>query len=448
MTWSDAPHWCATLAHVLRYPNSTREALNRYQDRRLRGLVGGASATVAFYRDLYARFAVDPSSFRGLVDLERLPVVSKDALRAAPVSDILAEGSEPNSLLTYRTSGSTGSPFTIRRSVAENRLLRLFRSRALYQIGVRLFDRRVVVKEPPLGPPDPLKRRRIGERIDARRWVLVSCFEPVDTIADRLEGLTPDVVLGYPGALSRIAAHLTRAPREAIRPKLVYAGGEPLAAHHRKRIETGFRARVFDLYASHEFDLIGWECPKTGLLHMCEDNVVVEVLREGRPAQEGEEGEVVLTGLHTKTMPFIRYRTGDIAKRGPSPCPCGQPFATLRSVQGRTPHYLRLNGAEVVHPYQITGRLIEKHGDWIEQHQLVQNAIGEVLLRIAAFRSPPDGALERIRALGAEVVGTRGTFSVELVATLRPAQSGKFQPYLDNIPANDRFSEANAERNP
>jgi phenylacetate-coenzyme A ligase PaaK-like adenylate-forming protein len=48
---------------------------------------------------------------------------------------------------------------------------------------------------------------------------------------------------------------------------------------------------------------------------------VLEVLTGDRPAEEGEEGELVATSLFSYAMPFIRYRMGDMVVRGPTPCP-------------------------------------------------------------------------------------------------------------------------------
>ena len=42
----------------------------------------------------------------------------------------------------------------------------------------------------------------------------------------------------------------------------------------------------------------------------------MELLREGKAAGPDEDGEVVLTHLDAWGMPFVRYRTGDVARAG------------------------------------------------------------------------------------------------------------------------------------
>ena len=427
--------WFDTADRLARHSHVSRETLVLFQGRALRRLVSHVCEAVPFYSDLYASCGVEPSAVRDIRDLDRLPVVTKEALRAAPITDTLAHGTKRESLVVQRTSGSTGRPFAIRRTVTEERLLYLFRLRALRQLGVRARDRTMVVREPPLGGQTMRLLGRLRQGLGVHRIERVNCFQPVEAIADQLDRAAASVICGYPGALAHVANYLIRVPRSGVRPKLTYTGGEPLHPHHRRRIEAGFGAPVFDTYGAHEFNLLAWECPDSGLLHVCEENVIVEVLRDGRPARDGEEGEVVVTGLHSLTMPFVRYLTRDIATQGPATCPCGQPFSTLRAVQGRTPHYLRLPDGQVVHPYQITGPLIEDHGDWIDQHQLVQEALDQVVLRVAPLYTPPDGSLEHLQSLGQHALGTQVNFRVELVTALRPEPSGKFQPYVSHLPS-------------
>jgi phenylacetate-coenzyme A ligase PaaK-like adenylate-forming protein len=73
-------------------------------------------------------------------------------------------------------------------------------------------------------------------------------------------------------------------------------------------------------------------------MHTCDEAALVEVVHDGRPAADGEQGDVVATALHSYAMPFIRYRLGDIVTRGEQSCACGLPFATIGTIQGRMHH--------------------------------------------------------------------------------------------------------------
>src|SRR5262249_6144830 len=86
-------------------------------------------------------------------------------------------------------------------------------------------------------------------------------------------------------------------------------------------------------YSSEELGRIASQCP-LGRYHLHEDIVKVEILDEsGRPTDE--VGEVVGTELHNRTMPFVRYRQGDLARISDEPCPCGRQTRLLVDLVGR-----------------------------------------------------------------------------------------------------------------
>jgi phenylacetate-CoA ligase len=101
-----------------------------YQDRRLRSLIDHAYTRVPYYRELLDRHDIDPSRIRGLADLERVPVSSKDDLRRQPLQNILASGRNPRRLQRIQTTGSTGEPFVLYREPVAKRMHQLFWLRA------------------------------------------------------------------------------------------------------------------------------------------------------------------------------------------------------------------------------------------------------------------------------------------------------------------------------
>jgi len=70
----------------------------------------------------------------------------------------------------------------------------------------------------------------------------------------------------------------------------------------RHQLTKAFASPVFNTYAS-KIQPHCWECKETGEFHTCDDGMIVEVLKDGRPAAMGERGEVVGTNLHSFTMP-------------------------------------------------------------------------------------------------------------------------------------------------
>jgi phenylacetate-CoA ligase len=120
-----------------------------------------------------------------------------------------------------------------------------------------------------------------------------------------------------------------------LRPRLVFTTSERLDEETRTALAAAFAAPIRDLYGATEAGCIGWRCPRCDAYHVNSDTVLVEVLRKGAPSRPGDPGEVVVTNLFSRTMPFVRYALGDLAVLG-FPCPDAPGCVTLHSLQGRS----------------------------------------------------------------------------------------------------------------
>lgn len=425
-----------TLFMLWRHPRANPEAVRRFQLRTLRVLLSHASANVAAYREHWSLSKLGWPGAATMRDFEALPTIGKDDLRGRPLAESLSDGTDPRRLVRHTTSGSSGEPFTIYRSPREEHLLNLFRLRACADAGLRTFDRIARFIQLPLDDARRGWAGRIRQAIGVHRDQRLDGLAPANEIIEQLSRQRPDVISGYPSTLGHVADALHQRGADRVWPRLVLCGGEVLGAAARHAIEDAFSAPVFDFYGAHEFNLLAWQCPQGDAYHVCDDSVLVEIVDDGgRQVEVGEVGEVIATALHSYTMPFIRYRTGDLAVRGPDSCCCGRPFSTLRAIQGRSVDYLKLPGGRRVHPYLITRHLAEREASWVSQHQIVQIDVRHVRLNMRAVRAPTSDDLERVRKLAAGILGADVRFEVALVDRFPAHPSGKFRPYLSQTEA-------------
>ena len=431
---SGRPEVVRTALAVPRHSWATRTELREFQDARLRRLLVHAYERVPYYRRLFDRHRLHPRHIRGVVDLHLIPISSKQDLRDQRESSLIASGLDPSSLRSVRTSGSSGEPFTVRRTALEEKLQYLFMLRALASMGVQARDRRVMVglMRGSQGSRKPLGRMLEAMGID--RMLPLDGLRNPDELATALRSYRPDVVTGMPGMLCRLADHLLRQDDQSIRPRLLVVGGEVLTPVMRRRLSEAFAAPVRQTYASHEFPLIGWECTATGDLHTSDDGVLVEILRDGRPAEPGEQGEVVATNLHAYAMPFIRYRLGDLVTRGDEHCACGRPFSSIGSIQGRTIDYFTLPGGRVLHPYDILRTLIAGGDGWIRQYQLLQERTDRIVLRVLPAESQVSEQVARVERSVERLLGPEVSFQVQLLDELPLEPTGKFRPARSLVP--------------
>ncbi len=108
---------------------------------------------------------------------------------------------------------------------------------------------------------------------------------------------------------------------------------------------------------------VAGECRECNGLHINEDHFLVEVLdtQTLQPVPPGEIGELVVTTLTKEAFPVIRYRTRDLARLIPGPCPCGRTLGRMSRILGRSDDMLIIKGVNVF-PAQIESVLTDING--------------------------------------------------------------------------------------
>jgi phenylacetate-CoA ligase len=191
------------------------------------------------------------------------------------------------------------------------------------------------------------------------------------------------------------ALHLAEAAREQgldlarSSVRVTVHAGEPGAsvAGTRDRIEEAWGAQCFDHAGASEVGAYGYSCSERSGLHLNEAQFIFEVLdpHTGKPAQDGEQGELVVTNLGRLGNPVLRYRTGDTVLRWDAPCPCGSTFQLVPGgITGRADDMVVIRGVNI-YPSAL---------------ESIVRGVAEGEFRITYYR---EGAMD---ALGLEVEGT------------------------------------------
>lgn len=413
-----------------RHPHVSREKLVAFQNKKLRILINHAYKNVPYYRDLFKRNGLTPRDIRTPEDLADIPITSSKNFRMHPLGQITARNVNTDRLLTLNTSGSSGNPFTIRRGIWEEHLMNMFRIRAMRECGLRVLDRTAKIAATGLRGKEGLRTslpRRLRQSLAVYREYQIDCFKTPEEIVGELNYLKPDIIRGYPAVISNLAPAFAAHGESKDFPRLIFSGGESLFPFRRNQIQEHFGVLAYDFYGANECNLAAWECPTTGNYHICDDNIVLEILKDGCPVNKGERGEVVVTCLHAYAMPFIRYNLGDVARKGNESCTCGQPFSTIESIQGRMHDYFYLPGGRAIHPVEIGMGMVKTDAAWIRQYQILQEKEDHVILFIWPIGTPPPDGLERIAKVARDVLGGDVEFHIQLADAIFFESSGKFR---------------------
>ncbi len=158
---------------------------------------------------------------------------------------------------------------------------------------------------------------------------------------------------------------------------------------------------AYQAYASADVGSIAYESTaRDGLI--VDEGVLVEIVRPGTGEHvgEGEVGEVVVTLLHNRDYPLIRFGTGDLSALFPGVSACGRTNMRIKGWLGRADQTAKVRGM-FVHPSQVAA-IVRRHPEIVRARLVVDYA---------------DGA-DRM-TLHAEVAGNASCDTDSIVASIR-----------------------------
>ena len=187
---------------------------------------------------------------------------------------------------------------------------------------------------------------RALERMDVEGIVYGFVHDPANAIREIVRQQI-DVVVGVPTNTLSLARHPESHLIGRGRIKNVLLSSDYVSPAIVREFERVWSCSVFNHYGSTEMGFGGGvECNAFCGYHMREADMYFEIVDpdSGESKGPGEPGEVVFTTFTRKAMPLIRYRTGDLSRSLPGPCPCGSPLRRLERVRGRICDFVRLGG--------------------------------------------------------------------------------------------------------
>lgn len=215
----------------------------------------------------------------------------------------------------------------------------------------------------------------------------------------------PVVIWAFASSLHELARFAKQRGLRIHRPRFIISSVEMLYPEMRQTIEDVFGCPVHDFYGAVETGRVAAEC-REGRLHVFAFNNHVEVLdAKGRPVLPGEEGRLVITPLHNRTMPLLRYDIGDMARVGTGTCSCGSSLPVLDKITGRViEHFVTADGRIVYGGYFAA--LFYEH-DWVSEFQVLQRDVDliTVYYKTMPGRGVPTQAFAQLEASVRKVLG-------------------------------------------
>lgn len=405
-----------------------RQELELLRFRKLKALLIHAGKNISFYRQRFSDAGFSPEKMQAIEDIRVLPLLSKEEIRKN--LDRMKWKNTPGGLFRYNTGGSSGKPL----------VFYFDRRRQAYDAAARAlthkwWDVDIGDKELYLWG-SPLEITKQDKMKDLRDWLtndlLISAFEisekKVPGMIEKIKIFKPKCVFGYPSTIAlfcELAGKLGyRLDTEGV--NVVFSTAEVLYDHQRESISKSFGGvPVTDCYGSREGGFVCHEC-KQGRYHVIEPNYVIEFLQDGRDVGIGEDGEVVLTHLDAWGMPFIRYRTGDVAQPGEGDCTCGRTWRTIRNIRGRTTDFIVTPDGRWQHALSVIYVVRDIEG--VDEFKIIQHRPDEVEVLIKTHPEIfPDNGQTRIVQGFKKRMGNEVNVTVNFVDEVPRDASGKYR---------------------
>ncbi len=361
----------------LRFKRWSDKDIRKYQQSRLRRMVRWAVRKTRFYR----------THFRGfeLTDFQSLPITSK-RLMMQNLSDFNSVGLSKEEILDFclraensrdfshrlkginvgMSSGTSGNKGVEMATRGEEKFLRAyFLARFDFPRAEKINLAFILRVTSPA-----FNLNLLGHRL-----TYIDQLDSIRNICDKLSRLQPNIISGPPSML-RLIGRQAESGHLNLQLKRIVTYAEVLYPDVRAYLSRVFQCPVHEIYKCSE-GALAITCSHQKL-HVNEDLVYLELLRtDGTPTPDGEPcHQLLITDLHKRSLPILRYALNDIITISESKCLCGSNFRVIESIQGRSDDMfwgVRAPGEEpqFIFPDFITRKIISVSDD-IAEFQAIQ----------------------------------------------------------------------------
>ena len=409
-------------------------AQREYQFRQLKKLISHAYQHVPFYRRIMEERQFVPDDIESLSSLTKFPTIDKSVVNQH-YQEFIAQCYPLQELKQRSTGGSTGNPLVVQMDqqfVCFNHANTYF---ATDIIGGRNYIRsgkKYIRLHGDIVDVD--QTAGTYWQIEGPRLNLSSYHLSQETLGLYLQAISDFdacYLHAYPSAVY-LLAHLLRESkmRGPSSLEVIFCDSEKLYEDQKSLIEEVLGAPIFQTYGHTEGAVLGIQCRHSELIHFVPQVGIVELLdHENAPVSPGNLGEITVTGFNNYAMPFIRYKTGDLARKATTECSCGRDWLLAESIEGRLQDFLiDENGGQVA----VGPTIFDYNFDWsgVERFQIFQEKIGLVLFRYVTRGQLPVGWASNFEARIDKVLGERFQVQFEQVHKLDFTRIGKFR-YVD-----------------
>ncbi|MCD4830853.1 MAG: phenylacetate--CoA ligase [Anaerohalosphaeraceae bacterium] len=339
------------------------QELRDVQGQRLKELVSYVRYNCGVYKDRLASIGISASDIKTIDDIAKLPFTTKLDMRDNYPYGLFS-ADQKDVLEIHVSSGTTGNPTLVGYTRDDIKLWSEVMARTLCCAGAEPGDTIQIAYGYGLftgGLGFHYGAIEMGLRViptssgqTGRQLKIMQDFQP------KIIACTPSYIL----FMAEEAKQMGIDPAKG-NWKIGIFGAEPWTEPMRSEIEQSWNMLATDVYGLSEIigPGVAQECTHKNGLHIFSDVFYPEIIdpETGLPAEEGCDGELVITTLTKQAIPLIRYRTRDIVSINYDKCACGRTSPRISKIKGRTDDMIIVRGINVF-PSQIEHVLLGIEG--------------------------------------------------------------------------------------
>jgi len=415
----------------------TREGIEELKFRRIKEIVEYAYNFVPFYRNFYEKVGFHPSLLKDITDVAKIPVLEKSVLKEAlNTGSIFSEEKRKWKPVCGETTGSTGVPTKVCVDKEAKKIRSWAIARAWFMNGIL--------------PSDPFVLIWRDKGVDRRELLsflfgnflyvpVMNIMDIKSTTVDRekilhilsiLEKFQPSVIRGYVSALHVLAKFYAKyKSRFDIKPKIIIGSAEYLSPSMWDELEEIFKCRVINLYGGTEASPIAISTTHSRELIVFEDVFHIDLVDfNGKEVKEGV-GRIIVTDLHNKYMPLIRYEIGDIAEWGNS---YQLGFRAFKEVKGRKNDVFILPGGKIV--FADAWYVFFRDKPWIRKFKVVQYDIDHIAITVEVEENKATQSyMEDLKSKITQSVGEDVTIDFQFTSHIPLDKGEKFRYVVSKV---------------
>ncbi len=405
------------------------EQINLLQLELLKKLMEHSYNTVPYWRNLMEQHDIKVNKFSNINDITRFPIITKNDVLKSPEKFISSK--YPRFLRrTAYTGGTTGTALLIQRDLFSIGNEQAFVRRQYDWAGIKMTDKCAFLTGRIIAKPDQKNGRLYAYDFFMKDLILSTYHLSPKTAlhyAEVIRKYNAAALVGYPSAIYLLAKTCIDLGIN-LKLKAVLTSSETLTQSARAAISGAFDCNVFDFYGGAERVCYIHTCEQ-GSYHIIPEYGFTELI----PVNESDDRicRVISTGFWNKTMPFIRYDTGDTVIKSDRKCSCGRSFPVVESITGRqidvikTPSGRQFGAAILTHLLYGTNHILES--------QIIQDALDHLTIEYVPASNFNENDLSNFRGLIIKHLPSELKVELKKVQAVKRTISGKIRPVVSHI---------------